>query len=354
MQTHRKREKTGRPAAKRRKKAGEKHAFLNALVLFVAMGVGLFFINVIIENFGFAEQPVMIGATFSKPYAEYFGLDWKATYTALLDDMGARWLRIPAYWNDIEPERDVYDFDDVDWQLIEAEKRDAKVILAVGRKLPRWPECHVPTWARGLNEDQAQARVLSMVEKVVRRYKDDPAIVAWQVENEPFFKFGDCPEPDRTFLQREVAIVRSLDRRPIVITESGELSTWINAASIADVLGISTYRIVWGKLIGYFYWPATPRYYIQRISAIRGLVSKVIISELQAEPWVTAPIATIPVGDQLRLMNPTRLGDNISFSKKIGVSEVYLWGVEWWYWLKIKGHPEMWDAGKALFESSRQ
>ena len=350
MQHHSEREKAERvpaPARRHHRKLG----FLNVLVLFIAMAVGLFFINIIVENFGFEEKPVTLGATFSKPYAESLGLEWKTAYKEVLDDLGVRWLRIPAYWNDIEPEPGVFNFANVDWQIAEASKRGAKVILAVGRKLPRWPECHSPAWAEDLEEPLAQTRVLTMVEEVIRHYREEPAIIAWQVENEPFFRFGECPEPDRDFLKKEVAVVRALDARPVMITESGELSTWINAGSIADILGISTYRIVWDRFVGYFFWPSTPRYYVQRITAARSLVDKVIISELQAEPWVTVPFTSMPIDDQLRLMNPTRLNDNLTFARKIGVSEVYVWGVEWWYWLKQRGKPEMWEAGKALFSA---
>jgi hypothetical protein len=48
-------------------------------------------------------------------------------------------------------------------------------------------------------------------------------------------------------------------------------------------------------------------------------------------------------------MNPTRLRDNLTFARKIGVSEVYVWGIEWWYWLKERGRPGMWEEGKRLF-----
>jgi hypothetical protein len=347
MQPHLEREKlVNRPPRRSRAK---KQGYLNVLVLFIAMTVGLFFINLIVENFGFEEQPVKLGATFSKPYAESLGLDWRATYLATLDDLGARLLRVPVYWNELEPEPGVYNFANVDWQLKEAAKRGAHVILAVGRKLPRWPECHVPPWSENLDESLVQTRILTMVETVVRRYADDPTVIAWQVENEPFFEFGLCPKPNREFLESEVAVVRALDKRPVVITESGEISTWLNAASIADVLGISTYRVVWSKFIGYFYWPSTPRYYVQRVSAVRSIVTKVIVSELQAEPWFKGPPASLQISEQLRLMNPTRLKDNIAFTRRIGVSEVYVWGVEWWYWLKLKGYPEMWATGKALF-----
>jgi len=56
-------------------------------------------------------------------------------------------LRLVAYWQKIEPEQGKYSFEDLDWQIKEAEKRDIEVILVIGRKVSRWPECHIPEWA---------------------------------------------------------------------------------------------------------------------------------------------------------------------------------------------------------------
>ena len=320
--------------------------------LFIVLALGLGFMNMVISNLGLEEKDALLGATFSTVYADDLGIDWREAYTATLDDLGVRQLRLPAYWSRLEPEPDVFDFSELDWQLEQADRRGAKVILAVGRKLPRWPECHVPKWAVGMNEDLLRTRTLAMIGTVVRHYAKSPAITAWQVENEPFFDFGDCPPADTDFLKQEIAAVRALDSRPIVISESGELSTWVRAASLADILGVSTYRIVWSRFTGYFYWPITPRIYRDRAAAVAPLTQKVIVTELQGEPWTTQPIISMPVDQQLRLMNPVRLRSNLVFARRIGFSEVYLWGVEWWYWLKLQGRPEMWEAAEALFAAA--
>ncbi len=317
-------------------------------VLFLVLALGLGFMNVVISNLGLEEKDAALGATFSTVYADDLGIDWMAAYTAMLDDLGVRRLRLPAYWSRIEPEPDVYDFSELDWQLEQADRRGVKVILAVGRKLPRWPECHVPKWAVGMNEELARTRILSMVGTVVRHYAKNPAIVAWQVENEPLFDFGECPPADVDFLKREIALVRSIDSRPIVISESGELSTWVQAASLADILGVSTYRIVWSRFTGYFYGPITPKIYRDRAAAVAPLVQKIIVTELQGEPWTTQPIISMPLDQQLKVMNPATLRSNLVFARRIGFSEIYLWGVEWWYWLKLQGRPTMWEAAKSL------
>ncbi|MDD5251569.1 MAG: beta-galactosidase, partial [Patescibacteria group bacterium] len=305
-----------------------------------------------VSNLGLAERPIELGATFSKHYAAELGLDWRETYVAAMDDLGIRLWRIPAYWDDIEPQSGEYDFSSVDWLLDEAAKREAKVILAVGRKLPRWPECHVPRWASGLDKDVADARILRMIGETVRRYSRHSAVVVWQVENEPFFDFGVCPPPDEAFLKREITLVHSLDSRPVMVTDSGELSSWLRAAQVADILGISTYRVVWSRIIGYFYWPITPRTYSTRALAVSTIVRRVIISELQAEPWSPGPIVQMPIDQQLKVMSPDRLKANVVFARRVGLSEAYLWGVEWWYWLKKQGHPEMWEMAKTLYQQS--
>jgi hypothetical protein len=341
----------GENIQKLRHRIGDRHNVLVWITLIVILALGLGFVNIVVSNLGLEEKPALLGATFSKIYAKELGIDWKEAYTAMLDDLKVRNFRLAAYWSEIEPEPDVFDFTDLDWQINEASRRGAKVILAIGRKLPRWPECHVPKWSVGLDEELVRARILSMLDVVVRRYASNPTVVAWQVENEPFFEFGECPQPDIDFLRQEIAAVRSLDARPVVISESGELSTWVRAASLADILGISTYRIVWSRFTGYFYWPVTPKVYQQRALAASALVKKIIITELQGEPWTTQPIISMPLDQQLKLMNPDRLTSNVIFARKIGVSEIYLWGVEWWYWLKQQGQPEMWEAATTLFLS---
>jgi hypothetical protein len=298
---------------------------------------------------GLGRQPLRIGATFSVPYAQSLGIDWRGSYLSALDDLHVKRLRIPVYWTMVQATGpDDWDWSDIDWQLREAERRGVEVILAVGRKLPRWPECHVPDWAGRLPEEEQRVRLLNFVRRAVQRYAASSSVVAWQVENEPLFPFGLCPAPDRAFLEAEVAVVRSVDYRPVVITESGELSTWFGAAAIADVLGVSTYRVVWNSLVGYFHWPIPPQTYFQKALAVSPFVDGVFISELQAEPWAVGGITAMPMDRQRELMNPAQLRDNVEYARDTGAGEVYLWGVEWWYYAREHGYDDVWTAGRNI------
>jgi hypothetical protein len=42
-----------------------------------------------------------------------------------------------------------------------------------------------------------------MLTYLVNKYKDCSNLIAWQVENEPFFNFGRAPWKDSGFLKKE-------------------------------------------------------------------------------------------------------------------------------------------------------
>jgi hypothetical protein len=53
-------------------------------------------------------------------------------------------------------------------------------------------------------------------------------------------------------------------------------------------------------------------------------------------------------------MNLEKFRKNIEFAKKTGLDEFYLWGAEWWYWLKEKqNQPEIWKEAKKLMSFTK-
>ena len=294
------------------------------------------------------------GVNFSQKHAQNLGLDWKETYLALLNDLGTENLKVAAHWDLIEPKEGEYYFEDLDWQIKEAENRGAKILLVIGMKTPRWPECHIPEWAQNLNKEEQQERILKLVEEIVLRYRDLEAIWAWQVENEPFFPFGDCPWVDKEFLKKEINLVKALDLRgrPAIITESGEFPLWIMAARFGDMVGVTMYKKVWVHQIEiYFTYPFPPVFYHRKAEVVRKLFGKeVICVELQAEPWGPKLLYDSSLEEQAKTMNLEQFRKNIEFAKKTGLKEFYLWGGEWWYWMKEKQNkPEIWQEAQKLF-----
>ena len=293
-------------------------------------------------------EKIIWGVNFSQKHTQNLGLDWRETYLALLDDLGAKNIKLITHWDLIEPNEGEYNFEDLDWQIKEAKNRGAKILLVIGIKTGRWPECHEPDWV------QNQKSLSEYIEKIVNRYKDENAIWAWQVENEPLFPFGECPWIDKKFLKKEIDLVKSLDyrERPIVISDSGEGSFWIAAADLGDIVGITMYKKVWFEQIRFYvYYPLPPTFYWRKAKYIEKIFNKkVIVTELQAEPWGPKLLYESPLEEQEKTMNLERLKANIGFAKKTGLDEFYLWGAEWWYWMKQKqNRPEIWNEAKNLF-----
>ena len=179
------------------------------LITLAVLAAGFFFL--IRKPTGLVDNADNIrwGVAFSKPFATEMGLDWREVYLAILDDLGAKRIRLPIYWQDVEVEQGKYNFDDYNWMIEEAKKRDVQLILVVGRKLPRWPECHAPFWADKLSENEKQEKILATMSKEVERYKDIENLYLWQVDNEPFLPFGKCTISNADFLDREIATVKN-------------------------------------------------------------------------------------------------------------------------------------------------
>jgi hypothetical protein len=323
-------------------------AFLFSIAISLVIGLLIFFNWPVFE----INNNIELGVTFSYRYARDIGLDWKENFIAILDDLQIKKIRIPVYWDLTEPEKGKYDFSNLDWQIAEAGKRNAEIILVVGQKVPRWPECFIPNWTQG-NEVQKKMELLKFILKTVERYKNDSAVKYWQVENEPFLKFGICPPLDVDFLDAEIALVRNADPdRKIIITDSGELSLWYQAALRADIFGTTMYRTIWKEGWGYFNYPIGPRFFRFKhwINKLFAENDQAIVIELQAEPWIAGWTTSAVLSEQFKSMNEERLRDNMEFAKKVGFPEVYLWGAEWWYWLKAeKDQPQLWEEAKKLF-----
>ncbi|MCK5332713.1 cellulase family glycosylhydrolase [Candidatus Parcubacteria bacterium] len=329
--------------------------------LFTKKNIVIFFIffsmafTIVVLAMPRQNMKVAYGVTFSKAFAQHLGLDWKETYLALLDDAGAKKVRLPSYWSEIENERGTYFFQDLDWQISEAEKRGVAVVLALGQKQPRWPECHIPVWAENLSEAERQDELIKSIVKIVNRYKDKKNITAWQIENEPFLPYGECPKFDKKFLDREIAEVKKIDDRLIIISDSGELGTWYSAGKRADILGTTLYRIVWNDRMGYIHYPTPSVVYRLKAAIIMFVtgVEKIIIVELQGEPWGPKMIIETTLEDQYKSMGPEQFQKNIDYVKGIEFSEAYLWGGEWWYWLKTeKNDDRIWNIAKKAFRES--
>jgi hypothetical protein len=305
--------------------------------------------NIIVENSWKEIQHPAYGVSFSVPYAQELGVDWKANYASLLDDLQIRNFRLMSYWELHEPKRGTYDYSTLDYQMDEAAKRGAKVTLSIGFRQPRWPECHEPGWAADLKDESLAWRVAlnDYIKTTVERYKNHPALLSYQLENEAVNGwFGTCKgAAPRDRLQEEFALVKKLDQsHPVWMNLSDQHGFPISVPN-PDAYGFSVYRTVWndkGPFDFYLTYPTPIWYHRIRKALIEQIHNRpVYIHELQVEPWCPVATKDCTIAEQNKSMSTNQIHENFTFARKIGSSEIYTWGGEWWYWRKTKFN----DAG---------
>lgn len=309
-----------------------------------------------------ADEPFRLSATFIADYAEYFDLDPKDTLHAILDDLQVRDLRLVSYWDKIEAKPGSYNFDELDWQFEMARQYDTKINLAVGLRQPRWPECHMPAWAMTMPKSQWQPKLMDFMTAVVNRYKDNPQLASYQLENEFFLKaFGECKDFDRDRLVSEFNLIKRIDpHHKLVVSMSNNAIGTPIGQPVPDEWAISVYKRVWDKTITkrYFEYPIPAWYYAFRAGfteITRGHDS--FIHELQTEAWPAADqgIKDATIEEQNKSLDANRLRDRIKYGEATGMREVGLWGVEWWYWRKVyKNDPSLWNVGKAALVEAKE
>jgi len=303
---------------------------------------------------------IRYGVNYSDKYARDLGLDWKYVYIQILDDLKAKNIRIVAYWDDIEKDKDKYDYSNIIWQIEEAQKRDVDIILTLGRKVPRYPECFEPDWWKELDsKNTKEMELLEYVRNTVEELKKYEAVKIWQVENEPFFPFGVCEKTDKDVLENEIKIVRQYDpTRPILVQDSGEVGFWYPTYALGDYLGISMYRKIWydfwGLFMGnfiYFQYPLAHWTYKIKADLVGIPMEYIIVTELQAEPWGPVINSLLPQKDKDMTMSRNDFIDTLNYAQKAGFDRMYFWGVEWWYWEKeMNNNSFFWNTSKAIFQ----
>lgn len=307
-------------------------------------------------------RPITWGVTFSEKYSrDKLGLDWQANFNAIVDELHPKKMRLIAYWDEIEKTEGVFDFSTLDWQMNRALERGIRVIVVVGMREPRWPECHIPAWVSATDTGAREAALRTYIRATVARYRANPALAAWQVENEPFLKFGLCAARPRQALEQEIGMVKSLDSdHPIIVTDGGEFGLWNRAIKAGDIFGTTMYRRVYppsvGRYTGIIDYPLSPSFFRLRQKLARLLTGEYtkpfIVIELQAEPWGRLEAPRISYQEQTTIFSPDYFRETIQYARDTGFDEYYLWGAEWWYWAREKrGDALYWDeAKKTLME----
>jgi hypothetical protein len=296
----------------------------------------------------------MLGSSFSTKYARELSIEPKTCLSATLHDLGIRRLRLMSYWDIHEANQGIYDFKELDWQFALASKYKAEVTLAIGLRQPRWPESHWPSWARNLSEEDWQKALLNFMEAVVRRFKDHPCLISWQLENEALLKtFGEYGNFDRKRLKKEFNLVKTLDPHHPIIMSMSDSWGFPFFEPKPDIYAFSIYRYFYDRG-RYRHSTRSPLFYRFRAFLIRIIKRRpVFIHELQAEPWGPHGTVRLSLDEQYESMNLERVKEAVNFAKSTNLLPADLWGLEWWYYLKTKhNQPEIWQYMRTILNSS--
>lgn len=300
-------------------------------------------------------QKPTVGFTYSAPYAQSLGLDPIQSFNEILNQLPFQFVRLPVYWDRYEPLNDLWDTGEINQLLDIAEHHNVKVILAIGQKVPRWPECYAPNWTSSLTEPEYDQQFTEFIEHIVKQSTDRTIIARWQVENESYFPFGDCEQVEPKLIRAQTKIVNQMGgNRPIQTTVSGEQGVGFSKAAFADIVGMSLYRSVKAPVLGDYQFPHTPFFYRVQSWLITLAGKRAVISELQAEPWGLHEFDlsnSVGVAEAYQAFTKEDLAKQMEFARRTGVREISLWGVEWWLALAHRGEGALFEGAKDILRN---
>jgi hypothetical protein len=140
-----------------------------------------------------SSTPLSSGGQVTIP-EDFFGIvhaarTQKPEEDKLLDQMGCKWVLNTFYWDDIETEKDVFDFNNYDIYVDYAKEHGKKIIGVLGYSADYlYPKGKTKKYISPEN----MPLFLRFVEETVRRYKD--CVDVWSIWNEPniiFWKGSD-------------------------------------------------------------------------------------------------------------------------------------------------------------------
>ena len=305
----------------------------------------------------------LAGFSYSPLISEWAQRDPRADLGRLLEATSPDLVRLPVYWDSVEPSPTVLDFSEIDSLLSVVAQHNitapnpTRVVLTIGARNFLYPELHMPAWAEPrsqpwLNEVMSQAPYRTYIDTSITRYRGSPLLYAWQVENEAFDYVGNSVTGDDEIkpaqLAWEVAEVHRLDPAHEAVTTTFDgwnvavdalqlyaaPALWLlhgypsghpgEMLQAGDVLGLDMY--IDGPSTPLKFTPANLRaewkqqaisFWVTRAATMR---KDVWLAEMQAQPW----------SDTTGNFKPADLVASAKDYRRDRLDVVLMWGVETW------------------------
>jgi hypothetical protein len=324
----------------------------------------------------------MLGISYRPLQAAALGLDPQVALAELLR-YPFELIRLAAYWDRLERAPGTLDLSTLDQQVAAAARAGKKIILCVGAvKAFGYPEFFVPahrlaaplpdgTLVGPRTHPALLAAAAGFAAAVVERYRDQPAIVAWQVEHEAVDPLGmeHSWRLAADFVAGEVAAVRAADPgRPVMLNGFLPTSSAVRwqqrwrtrdqgdslavAREQADIVGIDLYpRHGLARLGPRTAYLAGSKNRGQQQASSRfcaGVTAagrRLMIAEGQAEPWETVTTPPSQHGRGMFSCLPEHVigtynqGMQLGASAGTGLWAYLFWGAEYWLKRQQQGDP---------------
>lgn len=325
----------------------------------------------------------LYGTSYSFEQAGWYGYDGRAEFVKLLDEVKFDWVRLPFFWDQMVDGNGEFNknFEDLEFAIEEAEKRDVKVIIALGLKTPYYPEYHLPKkiaaqmkFGEKIGAGHPVADDLIAIDReIVSRLSKHKNIAYWQIENEPYLANVNNWKIERSLILEEIKAVKGADefKRPIILNHVGPPvfdREWKSLASLlgsGDVFGVNAYfktqginlfafsifsrdvNVPWPRFL---IWPVQSWYVFspnfeslnkQFESAGHDLWAL----EAQAEPYIRN------LDDAKRNYGAFGVEDVAKvdeYLKSVRVKSVGFWGANYWIYREKLGDESWMDAVKKV------
>ena len=329
-----------------------------------------------------ADRP-MYGVSYSFEQASWYGLDPRKDFIQMLEEFKFDWVRLPFFWNQMVNKDGSFNknFEDLKFAIGEAQKRNVKVIVAIGAKTPYFPEYH---WTKEVKskvkfgevigfDHEVADDILAIDEKVVSELAPFDNIAFWQVENEPLIGNVNKWKIDSSLMAKEADVVRKADPkdRPIILNHAAtgfydnSWQTLLPILKEGDVFAVNAFfktkgtDLISAKILGkeihvlwpdHLVWPVHSWFvFSPDFSKIKKKVeangNDLWVLEMQAEPYIKK---IENARDPLLSFEPKDISAADKFLRSYGIKSIGFWGVHFWQYREKNGDDSWIEAAKQV------